>query len=320
MPMAVDLGTTVTFTPDAGRRVVLRSSDAPGIADVDVDVALDADALRAVEPRWARYVAAIVAAVRPDSGGTGLVESTLPLGAGLSSSAALEVALALALGCDAGARAMAQLCQRAERAATGVSAGLMDQLIVSAAVEQCALVVDFSDLSFDPVPVPDGAEFVVVHSGESRTLERTGYAARRAECDAAARDLGPLGRLEPSAASTVADPVLRRRVRHVTSECARVRSFAAALAGGDLIDGGLLMTESHRSLAEDFEVSTPTLDTLVDWLVAQPAVRGARLTGAGFGGCVVALCEPGELDLAAIGRPAWRVHAAPGASVRTSAR
>ena len=116
----------------------------------------------------------------------------------------------------------------------------------------------------------------------------------------------------------MADPVLRRRVRHVSSECDRVRSFAAALVDGDLAAAGRLMTASHRSLAEDFEVSTPTLDSLVDWLVTQPGVCGARLTGAGFGGCVVALCEPGALDLDGLGRRAWRVRAAAGRGCATS--
>jgi galactokinase len=193
----------------------------------------------------------------------------------------------------------------------------MDQLVVSAAREGSALLIDFSDLSMQHVEMPRGVDVVVVHSGETRALERSAYAERRAECEAAARRLGPLGRLDPQVASAIPDPLLRRRARHVATECARVRAFTAALRSGDLRGAGRLMSESHRSLAHDFEVSTPGLDALVEWLEARPGVYGARLTGAGFGGCVVALAEPGAPDLRAVRTPAWRVVAARGAHLLT---
>lgn len=315
LPMAVDLGTTVSFTPDDGYRVVLRSAGEPELADVDVHVPLDPHQLERIEPRWARLVAAMVAVVRPHGGGIGVVETTLPVGAGLASSAALEVALALAFGFAAQPRVMALACQRAEQAATGVPSGLMDQLVVSGAKEGCALLIDFSDFSACPVAIPAEAETVVVHSGASRTLARSGYAARRAECEAAAHRLGPLGLLGPEAGLGLPDPVLRRRVRHVVTECDRVRWFAAALAAGDLVEAGRLMTASHQSLARDFEVSTPALDDLVGHLVSTPGVHGARLTGGGFGGCVVALADPGAVDLASFSTPAWRVRPSAGAAV-----
>lgn len=313
LPMAVDLGTTVTFVPDGGTRVVLRSSSEPDAADVDVHVALDPGQLRALEPRWARYVAAIVATVRPSSGGAGTIDTTLPIGAGLSSSAALEVATALALGCEPEPLVLARTCQYAEQAATGVPTGIMDQLVVSAAQEGSALMIDFADLSMEAVEMPAGAEVVVVHSGETRFLDRSAYAQRRAECEAAAFRMGPLGRLDPEVALALPDALLRRRARHVVSECARVRWFAEALRTGDLAEAGRLMTASHHSLADDYEVSTPGLDSLVESLVGRQGVFGARLTGAGFGGCVVALTEPGALDLGAFATPAWRVQAARGA-------
>ncbi len=313
LPMAIDLGTTVTFVPDGGTRIVLESSHDPARADVDAHLPLDTGLLEAVEPRWARYVAAIASAVRPPSGGRGTVHTTLPVGAGLSSSAALEVALALALGCDADPLTLARTCQYAEQVATGVPTGIMDQLVVSAATEGCALLIDFSDLSMQPVEIPDSAEIIVVHSGETRTLDRSAYAQRRAECEGAAIGLGPLGQVDPRSAGAIPDPLLRRRARHVASECERVRCFSAALSAGDLVEAGRLMTASHASLAVDFEVSTPGLDALVQSLSARPGVFGARLTGAGFGGCVVAITEPEAIDLEALGTPAWRVHAAPGA-------
>jgi galactokinase len=315
LPMAVDLGTVVTFTPDDGGRVVLRSGAEPEPADVDVHLPHDPRLLQALEPRWARYVGAVVAAVRPPMGGSGTVDTTLPVGAGLSSSAALEVALALALGCVADPLTLARACQRAEQAATGVASGLMDQLVVTAAPQGCALMIDFADLSMTPVEMPPEAEVLVVHSGETRALDRTAYAERRAECEAAAFRLGPLGRVAPHAAVAIPDALLRRRARHVVSECDRVRWFAAALRDGDLVEAGRLMTASHRSLAHDFEVSTPALDALVDWLGRRPGVFGARLTGAGFGGCVVALAEPGALDLSTLGARAWRVRAGGAAHV-----
>jgi galactokinase len=315
LPMAVDLGTTVVFEPDDSLRVVLRSAGEPDLADVDVHVPLDPGLLERIQPPWARLVAAMVAVARPGSGGRGSVVTTLPVGAGLASSAALEVALALAFGFEAQPRVMARTCQRAEEAATGVPTGLMDQLVASAAVAGSALLVDFADLSWCPVAVPAHAEVVVVHSGERRTLARSGYAARRAECEAAALGLGPLGALGPDAFLGLPDPVLRRRARHVVTECDRVRWCAAALGQGDLAEAGRLMTASHRSLRDDFEVSTPGLDALVDRLLATPGVHGARLTGAGFGGCVVALAEPGAVDPASFTTPAWRVRPGPGATV-----
>lgn len=315
LPMAIDLGITLTYVPDRGHRVLLRSAGEPEAADVDVHVPFAPDVLRAVQPRWARYVAAVVASVRPRTGGRGMVETTLPVASGLGSSAALEVATCYALGFTAEPLTLARLCQRAEHAATGVPSGLMDQLTVARGVEGHALLIDFADVSVRPIPIPPDAEIVVVHSGERRTLDRTPYAARRAECEAAAYRLGPLGTLSPDAMLGLPDPVLRRRARHVVTECDRVRWCAAALTSGDLVDAGRLMSASHASLAEDFDVSTPTLDALVEHLHSLPGVHGARLTGAGFGGCVVALSDPGAIDLAALSTPAWRVRPSAGAHV-----
>jgi len=316
LPMAIDLGTTVSFRPDGSGRVRLRSASEPEPADVDLHQALSPEALQALRPSWARFVGAVVAVVRPETGGTGTVTTTLPVGAGLSSSAALEVATALAFGIEGDARTVAHACQRAEQAATGVRTGLMDQLVVSAARPGHALMIDFADLSTADVPVPADAEVIVVHSGESRSLDSSAYAERRAECEMAARGLGPLGQVDPAAADALPDPVLRRRARHVTTECARVRAFSLALSHRDLAEAGRIMTASHRSLAQDFEVSTPALDALVDHLCHRPGVHGARLTGAGFGGCVVALTEPDALDPGDFATPAWRVRPSGGASRR----
>jgi len=305
LPMAIDLGISITGRRTDDGRIRLTSAHEPEPADVPTHP--DADDVTATAPPWARYVAAVAHEVGPPRGLTGTVRSTLPAGAGLSSSAALEVAVALALGAPGGPLAVAQLAQRAEHRATGVPCGLMDQWASAAGRAGHALLMDFTTLTAEAVPLPEGAAVVVVHSGEVRRLEGSPYAERQAACQRAAALVGPLRDAAPGDLRSIADPTVRRRARHVVTENARVRAFAEALRSGDLAGAGALMVESHRSLREDFEVSTPTLDALVDRLLGMPGVHGARLTGAGFGGCVVALTEPGAVD------DGWTVRASDGA-------
>jgi galactokinase len=308
LPMAIDLGTTVSGTRQ-GRAVHLTSDDVAGPAEVAVDVHDPAS----TQPSWARYVAGVVAELRPSIGLRGRVRTTLPIGAGLSSSAALEVACALALGADPEPLGLARLAQRAEHRATGVPTGLMDQLVATSGVEGHALLVDFADDTATAVPVPDGLEVVVVHSGEERALERTGYAERRHEVARAQEQVGSLRDRPVHDADGLGDRVLRRRARHVIAENARVVAMADALRRGDAGAAGSLMLESHASLRDDLDVSTPALDALVEALVAIDGVHGARLTGAGFGGCVVALTEPGALDPTSLTGRGWRVRPSGGA-------
>jgi galactokinase len=169
----------------------------------------------------------------------------------------------------------------------------MDQLVSAAGVAGSALLIDCASLSMTPVPLPADVEVVVVHSGQARTLAGSAYARRRAECEAAERHVGPLRTASRRAVEGLADLVQRRRARHVVTENERVAAAADALDRGDLVGAGRLMLASHASLRDDFEVSTPALDRLVAELAATPGVFGARLTGAGFGGCVVALVAPG---------------------------
>lgn len=291
LPMAIQMGTTVT-----GRRggpvVRLTSGAAPGEAVVDLPAGPTL-----IATGWAGYVEAVAAVLGAGVGITGHVTSDLPIGAGLSSSASLEVAVALALNSDVSdAVELARLCQEAEQRASGVPCGIMDQLTSIAGVEGHALLIDCTDLSVQPVPVPADAEIVVIHSGQERRLAGSAYAERRRDCEAAADQIGPLRLASPGDIDQIHDPRLRARARHVVSENARVPAFAAALATGDLRACGELMLESHRSLALDFEVSTDRLDQMVEDLAPRPGVYGARLTGAGFGGCVVALTDPGALD------------------------
>jgi galactokinase len=302
LPMAIEWGTTVEVER-TGASVRLSSTEEAEPATVALDVAEP----RAVEPAWARYVAGVVAVLRPQVGAVGTVRTTLPVGAGLSSSAALEVSVALALGFEGSPLELALACQEAEHVASGVPSGVMDQLASAAGVEGSALVVDCTSLEVVPVPMPGGVEVIVVHSGQARALVGSAYAERRAQCEAAAAVIGPLREASEADVARLDDDLLRRRARHVVTENARVLAFADCLRSGDVAEAGRLMAASHASLATDFEVSTDALDALVAELSAVPGVYGARLTGAGFGGCVVALAD------AASPVRGWRLHPSAGA-------
>ncbi len=254
---------------------------------------------RAVEPAWGRFVAGAVRILTERGAripGADLdVSSTVPAGAGLSSSSALSVALVLALadagGLDVDPIDAARLALAAEIEATGVPGGLMDQLTALHGRAGHALLIDCRDLVITPVPIAADLAIVVVHCGVPRTLTGSEYAARRAECEAIAARLG-LRALRDATPEQVAD---EPRARHVVAENARVHETAAALESGDLDALGALLLASHASLRDDYGVSTAELDALVDALVASGAA-GARLTGAGFGGCVVALTATEAAD------------------------
>lgn len=313
LPMAVDMGTTVRGVRTASA-VHLTSDDLAGVVEIANAAAGVADPA-ATDPAWGAYVAAVAdeLARRGQGGGfDGVVRSTLPIGAGLSSSASLELAVALALGFSGTAMDLARVGQTAEQRASGVPCGLMDQLTSACAVPGHALLIDFATNAVATIALPDNVEVVVVHSGQSRTLAGSAYAQRRAECEVAAERVGPLRHADLADVDAIADPIVRRRARHVVTENRRVLDMVTALDSGDTEAAGALLSASHHSLAHDFEVSTDVLDALVTRLEAIDGVFGARLTGAGFGGCVVALTTPGTL---AASDGVWPVRAAGGASV-----
>ena len=225
------------------------------------------------------------------------VTSTVPIGSGLSSSAALEVATLRGLRSlfqlDIDDVQIAQLGQQAEIEYAGVSCGILDQMASSLADTEHMLFLDTRTLDRQILPFPPGAEIVVIDSGVARSLASSGYNQRRAECESAARQLGVKALRDVSDPQTVEhlpEPI-RKRARHVITENNRVLQ---AVAGVSAQEFGELMNASHVSLRDDYEVSVPALDKLVEILQNTPGVFGARLTGAGFGGACVALVTMGE--------------------------
>ncbi len=224
----------------------------------------------------------------------------VPLGAGLSSSAAVELAVARAFAAVADlewdSSAMAQLAQRAENEWVGVACGIMDQLTSACGLADHALRIDCRSLEVEPVPLPESASVLVLDTGTRRDLVSSAYNQRREECRRGAQAFG-LASLRDlteeafAAGQEPLDPIVRRRVRHVLSENARTLSAVRALRAGDVELVGGLMLQSHASLRDDFEVSSPALDAMVEIATAQPGCWGARMTGGGFGGCAVALVD-----------------------------
>lgn len=302
-PMAIDRWTE--FEGDAADgTVTVDSRDVEGTVHFAIGAPFDPG----MQPSWGRYVAAVASVVNPRHGIAGTVSSGVPVGAGLSSSAALELCLAHALNDDISPLSLALLMQQAERMATGVPTGIMDQLCIASAREGTGTLIDCGTFNVTHVPIPDNVE-IVVRFVAHRTLEGSGYSDRVRECAEAEAAVGPLRDATPGHVNTIEDPVVARRARHVVTENRRVLDFTRALSAGDLHGAGVLMRESHESLSRDFEVSTPQMDSVVDETCAVRGVHGARMTGGGFGGCIVALCEPGT-DL-----PGWRVRPV-GASCR----
>ncbi|WP_437933863.1 galactokinase [Sorangium sp. So ce341] len=273
---------------------------------------------------WLDYVQGITAVLRGRGvsipGFDARIASSVPLGSGLSSSASLLVALARAL------RAMldlsiddveiARIAHAAEHDFVGAPVGNMDQMAASLADEHTALFIDTRTLAFERIPLPAEAELLVVDSGVAHQHASGDYKTRRAECERAAALLGvrQLRDVDAAAEQRIASlpAPLDRRARHVVTENARVLAAVAALRAGDLVRLGELFDASHRSMRDDFEVSVPAVDALVESARAQPDVFGARLTGGGFGGSIVALVKRG--CAAQVGRDVVEAYArTPGA-------
>ena len=298
LPMAIDREVWLAVRPRDDRRVTVHSID----FDEDASFALDdGDARKA---GWVEYVRGIAWALetngRPTRGWEGVAAGDVPVGAGLSSSAALELAAARTFAAVSGVVwqpvAMARLAQRAENEWVGVNCGIMDQLISAAGAAGHALLIDCRSLETQSVLIPKNAVVVVLDTGTRRGLVDSAYNERRSQCEQAARffDVPALRDVDLATFAShegELDPLTRRRARHVITENARTVAAAELLEKGDVAAVGLLMDESHVSLRDDFEVSRPELDTMVQLAKRESGCFGARMTGAGFGGCAVALVD-----------------------------
>ena len=299
LPTPIPQRTVAELAPRADEQVRAASASVAGAV---AEYALGAET---AGRGWLDYVQGLTWALRADGAlilGFDLrVVSSVPIGAGLASSAALEVAVLRAL--RAAFRLplddveLALLGQRAENEFVGARVGVMDQMAASLGVEGRALLIDTRSLEHRSVPLPAAAELVVIDSGVAHRNRAGGYNARRAECERACALLGvtalrDLAAADLPRAAALPDP-LARRVRHVVGENERVRAALAALEAGDVVRLGALLDASHASLRDDYEVSTPEVDRLVEIARAQPETLGARLTGSGFGGAIVALVGRG---------------------------
>lgn len=289
-PMAIDRYTTIDFDyvePSTETLMKLTSNDDPDAVIYDINSPFDPT----MSPRWGRYVAAVTSLLNSPRPIRGSISTTIPVGAGLSSSAALEVAVALACGARQSPEQLAQLAQRAEHLATGVPTGIMDQLCIASASDGHGTLIDCRSLDVQHIPIPTDVEFVVRFIAH-RTLEGSEYASRVEQCAAAEKIIGPLRDAALSTTSSITDDIVRKRADHVIQENKRVQQFAHALAERDFVLAGELMTQSHWSLSHSFETSTPQMDTAVTEALQIPGVYGARMTGGGFGGCIVAMVHP----------------------------
>jgi galactokinase len=318
LPMAIDRHVAVAFAPRQDRVLRAHASEFGETRELSLDAlerrTTSEPARRSARGGWFGYVAgvawAMLGAGQQLDGADLAIASDLPAGAGLSSSAALEIAVARALGAVSALewepRRVARLAQQAEHEFAGVACGIMDQLSVALAREGCALLIDCRSLETRDVPIPETARILVFDSGVRRELTTSAYNDRRAACERvvaalqtrhawvrALRDVDDALLAEVAASL---DPVDVRRASHVIAENRRPAALADAFASGDLERAGRLMMHSHDSLRDLYEVSSPELDALVDLAIVQPGCAGARLTGAGFGGCAIALVEAGSVE------------------------
>ena len=308
LPAAIDREIRIAYLPMDDRRAELTRLDDGERLGFDLDETYRASGT------WIDYAAATAAALAeaglPTGGVRGVIVSSLPENAGLSSSAAIELAVAWALLGDAAdgvdRLTLAQICQRAENAFVGVQCGLMDQFSVSCALAGVALLLDCRSLEWRPVTLPADLVLVVCHTGSQRRLGASEYNIRRAQCEEA---VAGLARLDPSIRSlrdvtpellargaATLDPVVARRAAHIVAENGRVRTVVAALEAGDMTTVGESFRAGHASLRDLFEVSSAELDALVEIAWAVPGVVAARMTGAGFGGCTVNLVRPDAIE------------------------
>jgi len=309
LPVAIDLGIAIALLPTDDRRVEVT------LAETGERDGFDLDAIGPKRGTWIDYVAgtawALGEAGATTRGFRGILASDLPQGSGLSSSAALELASSLALSGGAEPEldrmTLARTAQRAENAYVGVNSGLMDQFASAFGEERSALLLDCRSLEHRTVALPlDDVALVVCHSGSARRLEASAYNERRSQCEAA---VAVIAEVEPGVTSLRdvtpemlathrerMDLTVAARAEHVVHENQRVLAAVDAFEAGDLDEVGRLFAGSQASMRDLFEVSSPELDALVAIATGVPGVIGARLTGAGFGGCTINLVRRGATE------------------------
>jgi galactokinase len=308
MPVAIDRATWVAAVGRADRLLVVTSDHASGTATIDLDSLCDRQ-----NGDWTSYVAGVAAVLDRDGSLVGAdlaIHTDVPIGAGLSSSAALEVACAYALlalaNRDIDLVAVARACQFAEHEFVGTRCGIMDQFIACLGRAGSALMLDTRSLEPRWLPLAPDLRILACNTMVGHRLASAGYNERRADCEAGVRLLAQRFPNVRALRDVTADQLeevagllperIHRRCRHVVHENARVLNAAAALEAGDAPRFGRLMYESHESLRRDHEVSSRELDIMVDAASSLPGVYGARMTGGGFGGCAVALVDAAKAD------------------------
>lgn len=302
LPMAIDRAAWIALSPRADGRVRVFSLDYAETIEFSLDGLHRGKG-------WMEYIKGVASELQAAGlqveGWDGVLGGDVPRGAGLSSSAAVELAAARAFaqvsGFDWDPAHMAQVGQRAENHWVGVNCGIMDQMVSAAARAGHALFLDCRSLEYEHVPLPEGVAVVVMDTSTRRGLVDSAYNERRAQCEAAAEFFGvpalrdvSLERFEEERGK-MKDETVMRRARHIITENQRVLEAAAAMRAGDAQTLGRLFNESHASLRDDFEVTNEALNQIVDVAQSHPACFGARMTGAGFGGCAVALVEAGKV-------------------------
>jgi galactokinase len=303
LPVAIDRAVWIALAPRNDRTIIVHSLDFDAEGRFSLDELADEDGSPNNDGSgWIEYLKgtawSLADAGHGLSGWEGILVGDVPVAAGLSSSAALEMATARAFAAagslDWDPAGMAKLGQRAENRWVGVNCGIMDQLISAAGRARHALLIDCRSLETRPVPFPPGVAVVILDTATRRGLVDSAYNERRGQCEAAARffDVSALRDVTPDTllqrAAELDEPVLSR-ARHVVTENDRTLRAVEALDQADLVALGRLMAESHASLRDDYEVSSDALNAIVECASAHEACFGARMTGAGFGGCAVAI-------------------------------
>ncbi|MBX9663923.1 galactokinase [Novosphingobium sp.] len=305
LPVAISVETRVAARPRGDRRIRVIASDfGSAVAEWELDAPYAANP----SAPWADYIrgmtCAMIARGHQLIGADLAVSGTVPKGAGLSSSASLMVGIGRALAELAelaiAPAEIALMAQAGECDHVGMRCGIMDQLASACGVKDHALMIDCRSLAVRPVALPEGVAILIVHSGVERGLVEGAYNERRAQCEAAAAAVGVSALRDADMAMLEGaglDPLTLARARHVVTENARVLAAAEALEAGDLVAMGALMAASHSSMRDDFEITVPRIDALVAELRALIGPEGgARMTGGGFGGAVVALCRADRAD------------------------